>query len=344
MDTEFEILRRFETQLVRVAERDKRRAESPPSKRSRRPWKAALAAAAALLSLSLVVGLLATGGSASRREARRPARPHRAASRPLGRRWAALPFQEPTVPIRTSPRRGPRSTSVSGTHPTSKLRSGLVNSPEAPRPERQRSKDSSPRPISRRSSGTDRSRSRSTTAHSRRTPVRWRTSPRSTAARSCPPRRREATVARSRCVSRPRTSTKRWCSSRSSAPSTHRRAKARTSPRSTSTCKAHRKIYLSRRKVLFGLMSHGDDDRADADAPEPARPGAAEDRPDHGAAELHPEAGSRVDDQGRPARAWRRSGGEPRRDRPSEPRARVGSARCRGSSTSWRRPLSASGT
>ena len=35
MDTEFEILRRFETQLVRVAERDKRRAESPPPKRSR---------------------------------------------------------------------------------------------------------------------------------------------------------------------------------------------------------------------------------------------------------------------------------------------------------------------
>ena len=63
MDTEFEILRRFETQLVRVAERDKRRAESPPSKRSRRPWRAAIAVAAALLSLSFVVGLLATGGS-----------------------------------------------------------------------------------------------------------------------------------------------------------------------------------------------------------------------------------------------------------------------------------------
>ena len=63
MDTEFEILRRFETQLMRVAERDKRRAESPPPKRSRRPWRAAIAVAAALLSLSFVVGLLATGGS-----------------------------------------------------------------------------------------------------------------------------------------------------------------------------------------------------------------------------------------------------------------------------------------
>ena len=66
MDSEFEILRRFETQLTRVAERDARRAASPPPRR-RRPWKAWLGAAAALLALSLVVGLLATGGGLSSR-------------------------------------------------------------------------------------------------------------------------------------------------------------------------------------------------------------------------------------------------------------------------------------
>jgi hypothetical protein len=62
VESDFEILRRFERQLTRVAERDARRAASPPPKR-RRPWKAAIAVAAALLSLSFVVGLLATGGS-----------------------------------------------------------------------------------------------------------------------------------------------------------------------------------------------------------------------------------------------------------------------------------------
>ncbi len=66
MDSDFEILRRFEAQLMRVAERDERRAASPPPRR-RRPWKAWLGAAAALLALSLVVGLLATGGGLSSR-------------------------------------------------------------------------------------------------------------------------------------------------------------------------------------------------------------------------------------------------------------------------------------
>jgi hypothetical protein len=62
VDTEIEILRRFEHQLTRVAERDARRAASP-SPKPKRPWRAAIAVAAALLSLSFVVGLLATGGS-----------------------------------------------------------------------------------------------------------------------------------------------------------------------------------------------------------------------------------------------------------------------------------------
>ena len=62
MESEFEILRRFEHQLRRVAERDARKAASQSSTR-RRPWRAAIAVAAALLSLSFVVGLLATGGS-----------------------------------------------------------------------------------------------------------------------------------------------------------------------------------------------------------------------------------------------------------------------------------------
>jgi hypothetical protein len=66
VDTEFEILRRFETQLTRVADRDKRRAASPQPKRHRQ-WNAWLGAAAALLALSLVVGLLATGGGLSSR-------------------------------------------------------------------------------------------------------------------------------------------------------------------------------------------------------------------------------------------------------------------------------------
>jgi Domain of unknown function (DUF4349) len=66
VDSEFEILRRFEAQLARVAERDARRAERPPPKRHR-PWKAWLGATAALLAISLVVGLLATGGGLSSR-------------------------------------------------------------------------------------------------------------------------------------------------------------------------------------------------------------------------------------------------------------------------------------
>jgi hypothetical protein len=66
VESEIEILRRFETQLMRVAERDAHRAANPMLKR-RRPWKAWIGAAAALLVLSLVVGLLATGGSLSSR-------------------------------------------------------------------------------------------------------------------------------------------------------------------------------------------------------------------------------------------------------------------------------------
>ena len=67
MDTEFEILRRFETQLTRVAERDKRRAESPPPRRRRRHWKPWVAAAAALFAVAATIGLLATGGGLSSR-------------------------------------------------------------------------------------------------------------------------------------------------------------------------------------------------------------------------------------------------------------------------------------
>jgi uncharacterized protein DUF4349 len=69
VDTEFEILRRFETQLTRVAERDKRRAESPPPRRRRRHWKPWVAAAAALFAIAAMIGLLATGGGLSSRSA-----------------------------------------------------------------------------------------------------------------------------------------------------------------------------------------------------------------------------------------------------------------------------------
>ncbi len=62
MDSEFEILRRFETQLTRVAERDARRTASPPPRRRSRHWKPWIAAAAALLVLAAGVGLLAGGG------------------------------------------------------------------------------------------------------------------------------------------------------------------------------------------------------------------------------------------------------------------------------------------
>ena len=106
----------------------------------------------------------------------------------------------------------------------------------------------------------------------------------------------------------------------------------------------HEDLSLPAPEVLFGLMQQATTIGQTLTLAEPARRRAAEDRPDHRADELHQQAGSRVDDQGRPARAGRGSRGEPRRDRPPEPRARVGSRGARVLQRRWRRPLSASGT
>ncbi|MFL5790356.1 MAG: DUF4349 domain-containing protein, partial [Actinomycetota bacterium] len=68
MKTEFEFLRRFETELTMRAKADARREASPSPKYPRR-WKPWVAAAAALLVLAGVIGLLAggyTGTEASR--------------------------------------------------------------------------------------------------------------------------------------------------------------------------------------------------------------------------------------------------------------------------------------
>jgi uncharacterized protein DUF4349 len=61
MDSEFEFLRRFESELSMRAKADARREASPKPKYPRR-WKPWIAAAASLLVLAVVVGLLAGGG------------------------------------------------------------------------------------------------------------------------------------------------------------------------------------------------------------------------------------------------------------------------------------------
>ena len=61
MDSEFEFLRRFESELSMRAKADARREASPKPKYPRR-WKPMVAAAASLLVLAAVVGLLAGGG------------------------------------------------------------------------------------------------------------------------------------------------------------------------------------------------------------------------------------------------------------------------------------------
>jgi Domain of unknown function (DUF4349) len=65
VDTEIEFLRRFESELSMRAKADARREASSPKLRYPHRWKPLVAAAAALLALSFVVGLLATGGGLS---------------------------------------------------------------------------------------------------------------------------------------------------------------------------------------------------------------------------------------------------------------------------------------
>lgn len=62
MDTEIEFLRRFESELSMRAKADARRETSPKAKYPHR-WRPWIAAVAALFAISLLVGLLATGGS-----------------------------------------------------------------------------------------------------------------------------------------------------------------------------------------------------------------------------------------------------------------------------------------
>jgi hypothetical protein len=66
VDTEIEFLQRFERDLSMRAEADARRQAAPPPRRPHqwRPW---IAAAAALFAVSLLVGILATGGSLTAR-------------------------------------------------------------------------------------------------------------------------------------------------------------------------------------------------------------------------------------------------------------------------------------
>jgi hypothetical protein len=69
MDTEFEFLRRFESELSMRAKADARREASPKPKYPRR-WRPWVAAAASLLVLAAVVGLLAGGGFSGSQESR----------------------------------------------------------------------------------------------------------------------------------------------------------------------------------------------------------------------------------------------------------------------------------
>ncbi len=62
MDTEIEFLRRFESELTTRAKADARREASPKPNDAHR-WRPWIAGAAALLALSFLVGVLATGGS-----------------------------------------------------------------------------------------------------------------------------------------------------------------------------------------------------------------------------------------------------------------------------------------
>ena len=271
MDTEFEILRRFETQLMRVAERDKRRAESPPPKRSRRPWRAAIAVAAALLGLSFVVGLLATGGSVLGGGSAASSASSAAGSAPNPGPSSAPGFGLPAgggQALGVSARRA-WAAHLGVKAPASKLRPRSIKAQR-----RAPARSHAEQPASAPPDQADlskiirdgRSRSRSPTAPSRRSAGAVVAHRRGrTAGRSCPPPPRAATAARSRCASPRPTSTRRWCSSRSSARWTPRRVQGQdVTAEYVDLEGAHEDLSRPGDAVLFGLMAAGDHDRPDA--------------------------------------------------------------------------------
>ena len=65
MDTEIEFLRRFESELSMRAQADARREASPERRTYPHRWRPWIAAAAAVAALSFLVGILATGGGLS---------------------------------------------------------------------------------------------------------------------------------------------------------------------------------------------------------------------------------------------------------------------------------------
>ena len=331
MDTEFEILRRFETQLMRVAERDKRRAESPPPKRSRRPWRAAIAVAAALLSLSFVVGLLATGGSVLGRQERSSSASSAGGSAPNPGSSSAPGFGLPAEGGQALgvPRGAPGAAHLGVRPRTSKQRPRSTKV-------RRRAPAAVPRLSNRRAPPQADQADLSKIIRDGQIAVTIDDGTFKATAGSV------AHIAAVNGGSILSSSTEGGDSGSFTLripAANFDKAMVQLAQLGTVDSSAsqgqdvtaqyvdlqgpHEDLSLPAPGALRADAA-GDDDRPDADPAEPARRRAAEDRPAHRTDQLHQQAGRGVDDQGRPARSGRGGRGEPRRDRQPEPRARMG--------------------